>query len=152
METAGMTFYSPNTVAGYPAYYQGPDFDRHWFSSNTVLSRYKLIESFITGRNRISGNNNLLYITFDIVSYAENLSNPSNAVELVSQMADYLYPESINEERRNYFVEFLLTGYPDYYWSGEWSNYINTGDNSVVKARLDALVTAMVNAAEFQLS
>ena len=35
--------------------YQGPNFDRSWFSSNTIVARYKTIESFITGKNKILG-------------------------------------------------------------------------------------------------
>jgi hypothetical protein len=151
MQTAGMNFFSPDSVAGYPAHYQEPDFDRHWFSSNTVLSRYKLIESFITGRDRISGNNNLLFISFDIVNYVSNLNNPSNATSLVTEMTDNLFPESIDDDRKTYFAEFLLEGYPSYYWTDAWNLYASTGDDTVVKGRLDALVTAMINAPEFQL-
>ena len=51
----------------------------------------------------------------------------------------------------NYFVNFLIDGYNEYYWSSEWGKYVNTGDTSVIKTRLDDLVIALVNAAEFQL-
>ena len=51
---AGMNFYAPDTVAGYPAIYQSPNFDRQWFSSNTLLSRYRLIECLIPGRNKLA--------------------------------------------------------------------------------------------------
>ena len=40
----GMNIFSPDTVAGYPSDYQGPDYDRSWFSSNTIVARYKTIE------------------------------------------------------------------------------------------------------------
>ena len=47
--------FAPDSVAGYPADYQEPDFDRQWFSSVTIIARYKYIESFVTGKNLIAG-------------------------------------------------------------------------------------------------
>ena len=147
-----MILFSPDSVAGYPAHYQSPDYDRHWFSSNTILGRYKLIESLISGRNNL-GNNSLIYAQLDIVNYVKNhITNPSDAIALITELSDLLYPESIDETRKNYFSENLLEGYPAYYWSTTWEEYLNSNDSSVVKSRLDALITAMINAAEFQLS
>ncbi|MFT5383222.1 MAG: hypothetical protein ACI8VT_001130, partial [Saprospiraceae bacterium] len=39
---AGFDIFRPSVVAGYPAYYQQPDFNRTWFSSNSIIPRYKL--------------------------------------------------------------------------------------------------------------
>ena len=150
--SSGLILFSPDSVAGYPAHYQSPDYDRHWFSSNTILGRYKLIESLISGRNNL-GNNSLIYAQLDIVNYVKNhITNPSDAIALITELSDLLYPESIDETRKNYFSENLLEGYPAYYWSTTWEEYLNSNDSSVVKSRLDALITAMINAAEFQLS
>ena len=63
--------FSPDSVAGYPAHYQEPDFDRHWFSSTTIVSRYKLIESLIAGRNKIFPNAPI-FSQIDMVSFLEN--------------------------------------------------------------------------------
>ena len=45
----------------------------------------------------------------------------------------------------------MLDGYDEGYWHSAWNHYMNSGDDSTVKSRLDSLVIAMVNAAEFQL-
>lgn len=148
---AGMEFYNPDSVAGYPAYYQEPGFDRNWFSSNTLIGRYKLIESLIEGKNTITAGN--IYAQLDTVVFVKNkIGNASDPNLLVTEMADLLYPESIDTDRTNYFKSFLVDeGFPDYYWSGVWSKYINDNDDVTVRTRLNALVIAMVNAAEFQL-
>jgi uncharacterized protein (DUF1800 family) len=150
-KAAGMEFYNPDSVAGYPAYYQEPGFDRNWFSSNTLIGRYKLIESLIEEKNTITSGN--IYASLDTVLYVKNnITNPSNPNDLVSEMADLLYPESIDTDRVNYFKSFLVEeGYQDYYWTGVWNKYIGDNDDVTVKSRLNALVIAMVNAAEFQL-
>lgn len=148
---AGMDLYNPDTVAGYPAYYQQPNFDRYWFSSNTLIGRYRLIESLIEGRNTISGGD--IYAKIDTVIFVKNkIANASDPDLLVSEIANLLYPESIDTDRINYFKNYLVDeGFPNYYWTNAWLQYINTDDETTVRTRLDALIIAMVNAAEFQL-
>ena len=149
--SAGMPFFSPDTVAGYPAHYQEPYFDRHWFSSTTIVSRYKLIESLIAGRNKIT-TNALILTQIDSVYFVENnIENPGSISDLVSELATYLYPEEIETSRRDYFIQIALDGYEEYYWSLSWGSYLNDGDDVIVRNRLNALISTMVNAAEFQL-
>ncbi|WP_298530371.1 DUF1800 family protein [uncultured Algibacter sp.] len=148
---AGMDFYNPEVVAGYPAYYQEPNFDRHWFSSNTIIGRYRLIESLVEGKNTINSGD--MYASLDTVLFVKNqISNASDPNLLISEMADLLYTESIDTDRINYFKSFLLDqGFPDYYWTTTWNSYLSNSDDITVRTRLDALVIAMINAAEFQL-
>lgn len=148
---AGMEFFNPDSVAGYQAYYQEPGFDRNWFSSNTIIGRYKLIESLVEGKNTISGGN--IYAQLDTVAFVKNkIANASDPNLLVTEIADLLYPESIDTDRTIYFKRFLVDeGFPDYYWTGVWSQYLNDDDDITVRTRLNALIIAMVNAAEFQL-
>jgi uncharacterized protein (DUF1800 family) len=147
---AGMDFFNPDSVAGYPANYQEPDYDRHWFSSNTLIARYKMIESLIYERNTISGGNT--FAGLDTVQFVDNnIQNPADSESLVTEIAELLYPESIDELRVYYFESILLDSYDKDYWTSAWNLYKNSGDNVTVKSRLDALIIAMVNAAEFQL-
>ena len=97
-----MNPFSPETVAGYPGDYQTPDFDRSWFSSNTVISRYKLIECFISGKNKISSPNTNIWVLFNSVDYVHNSGNfsfASDAQTLVTEISELLYCESIDQSR-----------------------------------------------------
>ena len=148
---AGMNVFAPDTVAGHPAVYQSPDFDRHWFSSSTILARYRLIECLITGRNKLGGNG-FFGSELDTVSFVENTSaNPGNIYYLVDEIANILYPNPIDQDRVDYFAELILEGYPSYYWTDTWDEYLSTGENTIVKTRLDLLIGAMINAPEYQL-
>ena len=148
---AGMNVFAPDTVAGYPAIYQSPDFDRHWFSSSTILARYRLIECLITGRNKLGGNG-FFGSELDTVAFVENTSaNPGNIYYLVDEIANILYPNPIDQDRVDYFAELILEGYPSYYWTDTWDEYLSTGENTIVKTRLDLLIGAMINAPEYQL-
>lgn len=148
-KASGMEFFNPDSVAGYPAYYQEPSFDRNWFSSNTIIGRYTLIHSIL--------NFNYIHTEFDTVSFVENKIEADKAEDpntLVSAISNLLFPENIDTDRVNYFKTFLIEDSDDYYWTGAWLQYINTrndNDKNTVKTRLDALISAMVNAAEFQL-
>lgn len=154
-KASGMGLYNPDSVAGYPAYYQEPSFDRNWFSSNTLIGRYKIIESFILGRNTLVNSTPKIYATLDTIAFIENnIIVPSNPFNIVEEISELLYPESIDLDRLFYFKDFLTEGFSDYYWTSAWTQYQNTKseiDKTAVKTRLDALITAMVNAPEFQL-
>ena len=148
---AGMGIFAPDTVAGYPANYQSPDFDRQWFSSNTLLARYRLIECLISGRNKLA-TNGLIGTELNCVDFVELMSsNPAEIYSLVIEIAELIYPYYIDDERISYFAQIILDGYPSYYWNDSWHQYLSTNDTSVVKIRLENLITAMFNAPENQL-
>jgi hypothetical protein len=88
----------------------------------------------------------------DTVAFVENnIQSPGIISDLVSELADYLYSEEIGSSRRDYFIQLTLDGYEEYYWTISWNDYLSTGDDVIVRNRLNALVTGMVNAGEFQL-
>ncbi len=149
---SGFNFFSPDTVAGYPAHYQEPDFDRHWFSSTTIINRYQMMPSLILGKNVSTGGKARIGVELDTITFAKNnISEPSNPITLVTELSELLYTESIDDERINYFKENLLDGYEDFYWSKTWNDYLNNDDDTSVRNRLNELIIAMVNAPEFQL-
>jgi uncharacterized protein (DUF1800 family) len=160
----GMGIFAPDTVAGYPADYQAPMFDRAWFTSNNIIARYNLMGSLLQGRNLIAGpqmnnNGNTYYIdifsNLDIVDHIkQNISIPSDQYVIVTELSELMYCESIDNSRKDYFMEFLVpAGFPIYYWGDVWNSYLSGDEDDalVVKNRLEQLVIKMVNAAEFQL-
>ena len=82
---------------------------------------------------------------------SEHIQNPSNINDLVTELSNYLFPESIEQERIQYFVDIVLEDYEEYYWTGAWNMYVNDGDDVIVRTRLNSLIASMVNSAEFQL-
>ena len=148
---AGFMFFAPDSVAGYPAYFQSPDFDRNWFVSNTIIARYKLITSLITGRDKIITNANIRTALDLPVFVKDNMTNASSSNTLVTDLTNYLFIEPVDSSRIDYFENLLLDGYAPYYWTGAWNSYLSSNDDTIVKERLNALVTALINAPEFQL-
>ena len=147
---AGFNMFSPDSVAGYPSDYQGPSYDRQWFTSVSIIARYKYIDSFINGKNLITGGGRFDSIVDSIVYVQSVVSNPYDAKTIVTEIALYLYPESIYEDRINYFKVILTGTLGDSYWTGAWADYIG-GDDTTARIRLNELLIAMVNAPEFQI-
>jgi uncharacterized protein (DUF1800 family) len=147
---AGYYMFAPDSVAGYPPDYQGPDYDRHWFVSPTIVARYKFIKCFINGRNMFVNRGKFKSVINSNKYINEVVSNPYDASTVVREITDYLYPESIDEDRINHFKTFLTDGTKDSYWTEAWSDY-KAGDGSTSRLRLNEFLIAVTNAAEFQL-
>jgi uncharacterized protein (DUF1800 family) len=151
---ANMILFDPDNVAGHPAYYQSPSFDKNWISSSTLIARYRLGESLLDGFNRISGNANIrakINIS-DVIKNGNLISNASDAYTLTAELCNALFAQVPDADRINYFMNsFLLQGLEDYYWSSAWSSYLSKNDNSVVEPRLKLLVSKMLSAPESQV-
>jgi uncharacterized protein (DUF1800 family) len=177
----GMNIFSPASVAGYPADYQPPAFDKAWFNSNNIIARYNTILSFIggtynsdnygNGQNRIQGiqttNSGYQYYAriwthFDATNFIEStISDPYNADKIVRELSELFYTENIDANRIAYFVKFLIQdNEPNYVWYDAWEAYKTTSGSTqedaaiFIKNRLsgqDGLLPKMINAAEFQL-
>lgn len=153
--TSGMDLFSPSTVAGYAAYYQAPNYSKYWFDASTIISRYKLIESFINNRNAVQGTNRSIQAPLDVVAFFANstiFTNRPDPTVVVQDLVDHLFPENIDQNRLTYFVNdiFLGAGMMAYNWTSAWNDYLITNDDSVVRPRLEDLFIALVNAPEFQ--
>ena len=150
---AGMTFFSPDSVAGYPAYYQEPDFSRNWFNGSTLIARYKQPEILLTG-NRILASGNNGGVQLDIVDFVANsgvFSDPGNAQTLVTEFLHYLLPETALSMRLSYYYFSFLDGLSPINWQFEWANYVNTGNDSAVKIPLETLFKLVISSQEYGL-
>tara|TARA_B100000809_G_scaffold252838_2_gene288041 strand:+ start:23776 stop:25479 length:1704 start_codon:yes stop_codon:yes gene_type:complete len=138
-------FYPPS-VAGFPSNYENPDYDKFWFNSATIISRYNLADVLL--------NANKTKVTFYVTTFVENnVSDPFNPTTLVSELVELMFPEAIDADRLNYFVsDILLEGgetTPEM-WSDEWNVYKNSGNNSGVESVLKPLFRALLWSQEFQ--
>ena len=151
---ANMMLFNPENVAGHPAYYQAPGFDKNWISATNLISRYRLGESLLDGYNRISGNSTIITkINISTVIKDGNIISVANdPYILTSELCNALFAQNPNSDRVNYFMNsFLLQGLATFYWTNAWDDYIATGVNSVVESRLKLLVTNILRAPESQM-
>ena len=151
---ANMILFNPENVAGHPAYYQAPDFDKSWISASTLISRYRLGESLLDGKNRISGNATIItQINISTVIKTSNIISVANdPYILTSELCNALFAQNPDTNRVNHFMNsFLLQGLATFYWTNAWDEFIATGVNTVVESRLKLLVTNILRAPESQM-
>lgn len=155
MQQQGMELYEPVDVAGYPAYYQEPGFQRNWISSSTLAYRYKFAEDLIKviRRRNVAGKFQL-----DVLAYVDNpqhITNPGDAARLVKELAEDLLPRPLSQHRYDYLLHrVLLDNLSLKNWEMEWQQYKRYGTGtqaSGVRSQLEKLLVAMMQTPDYQL-
>jgi uncharacterized protein (DUF1800 family) len=154
LKKANMLLFDPENVAGHPAYYQQPDFDKNWISGSSLIARYRLGESLVDGKNRIEGNTDInakINLT-EVLRFSNVVTVVDDPYILTSELCKALFGQEPDAERINYFMNtFLLQGQPPIDWTALWGYYLAVNFNSVVDLRLNALLTNLLKAPEAQL-
>jgi uncharacterized protein (DUF1800 family) len=144
----------PPNVAGWPAYYQLPQFNELWINSDTYPKRNQFTDQMLlTGYTR-GGRN----IRIDPTIFAKSLPNPGDPNLLISDSITYLFRLPLIQASRDQLkVDILLSGQTsDFYWTNAWNAYIaNPGDMTnanIVRTRLRDLYQYLMKLAEYQLA
>jgi len=142
----------PPSVAGWPAYYQIPDFYELWISTATLPARGGYTDSLVTGIR--SGG---VRFAVDAIAYARTVSDPSDPHKLIDEMSKHLFPIELTANQKEYLLgNVLIPGLPEYEWTAEWNTYVSDPNNAqkreAVAAKLNTLLKFMMRMAEFQLA
>lgn len=142
------------TVSGWKAYYQEPAYYQNWINANTIQKRAVFLTSLVNGFT-VSGT----AIKIDGIAFIQQF--PTADIQLPGQVVDifvrYLLsldlPQTYKDELK---VQSLLSGQvTDSYWTTAWNNFVTTPTNATyrttVNNKLKALITAIIELAEFQL-
>ena len=152
LQIMGIDFYKPEDVAGFPAYFQEPNYNRNWITSTNLAYRYYMIWPFIEG---VKNDNDEVLAQIDIVGWVsntDNISNPADPTILINELTSGLFASELPPERTDYFlVTVFLEGLPLYYWTNEWAAYLSSGNNEIVKALLNRLLWGLMQSPEAQL-
>jgi len=153
-EMSGFDILHPDSVAGYGAYYQEPFYQRNWFNTATLISRYKIGDMFLQGHSLLSWSS-LGGVQLDIVDFIENggaISVPADADTLVSELLSYVFAIYPDTDRYDYYLnDVFLDGVPAFDWTEDWNDYLTSGNPNTVKIPLERLFKTIVYSAEYQL-
>lgn len=153
MESQGMDLYEPFEVAGYSAYHQTPVYNRNWISANYLAYRYIYSEHILEKMNEEGNPKSFGWL--DVIAFVENtenVANPADANQLVTDLVTYMLPEDISAERLDYFLNgILLDGLSTEMWTLEWESYQTSGDDTAVRMQIESLVRAIIQSPEYQL-
>jgi uncharacterized protein (DUF1800 family) len=149
----GQELGNPPSVAGWPAYYQVPQFHQLWINSNSLPDRNLFSDTLIgSGFTK-----NSKKIVINVLQFTESLQNASDPVNLINQVENILLQYPLSDAVKLYLkVNFLLSGQDsDSYWTTAWNNYLanpaNSSNKTIVQSRLQNLYKYLMNMAEYQL-
>lgn len=146
----------PPNVAGWQAYYQEPEFDKLWISSDTLPKRNQFTDRMVNygfGRNGKK-------IGIDVLAFAGRLPHPEDPDRLIADAVKTLYSVELPaEELQLMKTGILLSGLvgmaSDHYWTNAWQNLQLKPDDkanrNAVTAKLKALFRHLMNEPEYQL-
>lgn len=150
----GQEIGDPPNVAGWPAYYQEPQYYEMWINSDSLPKRNSMCDSMIyTGYQRFGFTTKI-----NTVAFVEQFTSPQDPNLLINQITKLLYPLDISQTSKDSLkVSFLLSGQTsDYYWTDAWNAYkanpTNTASKTAVETRIQGLLKYLMGQAEFQLS
>lgn len=148
MNSTEMAIHSHPTVAGWKAFYQGPQYDKLWINSVSLPLRQLYANRFVNGYN-----NNGFLLKIDVIAFAASLDNPLNPDDLIAGIGRIIFAQPLTEEQVVALKDILIPGLPDFEWTVEYGEYL-AGDESLESAvdnKLRTLIGAMVNMPEFHL-
>jgi uncharacterized protein (DUF1800 family) len=150
---AGQNIGDPPSVAGWPAYYQSPQFYELWVTTDTLPKRNQFSDIMIGNGYTRNGKK----IVIDAVGFTATLPNPGDPNMLINDVLEIVYQIDISQASKNQLKkDFLLSGQDqDYYWTNAWSAYVanpTTANFNIVNSRLRGLYKYFMNLAEYQLS
>jgi uncharacterized protein (DUF1800 family) len=138
----------PPNVAGWPAYYQEPNYYRLWIDAETYPKRLKFAETLVNGVG-VSG------VFVNALDWTKTLSTPQNVTQLIDDALESLYAVAISPTFKARLKGILLSGQTnDSYWTTAWNEFIanpTAVNRSVVETRLLAFYRAIVIRPEFNL-
>ena len=141
----------PPNVAGWPAYYQVPQFSELWINSDTLPKRSRLTDLLI-GNGYTSGG---VTLNIDPIAFVQTLSNPDDPNVIVQESAQRLFAVTPTAAQTAFLKETLIPGLPDYEWGIEWASYLSDPTNATVikpiKTKLQALFGLLLRMPEYQL-
>lgn len=138
----------PPSVAGWPAYYQIPQYHELWINSDTLPNRNKVTD-YISMVGYTVGSYKL---KISPGRFADQFSSVSDPKAFINDMVEFLFTLDVNQDQLDFMRSILLGGQTqDYYWTNEWTAY-KAGTANSAEIKLAQLFKYMMGLAEYQLS
>jgi uncharacterized protein (DUF1800 family) len=143
----------PPNVAGWPAYYQEPQYYEMWINSDTLPKRMALaVQLSTTGYNR--GDYKMI---LDALAFTAKIPNASDPNKLIDNLLELLLPMGVSASVKPILKTTLLNGQTsDYYWTDAWNAYKANNNDLINKNycnnQLKLVISFIFNLAEFQLN
>lgn len=128
---SGMFLCNPPNVAGWPAYYQTPQYHQLWLNSDTLPKRIQYTVAMLVGLPYRGGGK----LQADVIAFASSCSDPSDPDKLIQESIDMMYAMDISSTHKEGLKKSTLLFGQDqnYYWTNAWNDYINNPTDAAKK-------------------
>lgn len=142
----------PPNVSGWPAYYQLPQYDKHWISTNSLPFRLQYADLMLA--NGIPTDNHVA--PFDVIETTKLIPDADDPNVLIDSAIKWLYGIEVSQGVKLVLKSILLSGQlTDYYWTNAWVQYLDDPDNpmkrNIVQQRLLGFYYYLVHLEEHHL-
>ncbi len=153
MAAKGLEIADPPSVSGWPAYYQAPQFDKAWITTDTISSRATTSDSMIFWGFWVDNNTQ---VSADLVAFVEELDHPEDPKLLLEDLIDLLLGMPLGASEIEELKTILLSGErADFYWTNAWNDFKDNPGNMeyklTVETRLKSMFQRLLQRGEFQL-
>ncbi|MBS1622388.1 MAG: DUF1800 domain-containing protein [Bacteroidetes bacterium] len=147
----GQEIGSPPTVAGWPAYYEDPLFDKEWLTSG-IFGQAVWIDKVTT----LDRTNPEETIHLDLISFVKALSNPADSIQWLAETTDLLYALPPGEAPMKYLQKLADTSHEcKGSWNEVWAKYIQAPENEAlsteIKKRLRDIFQNLLTYPEYKI-
>jgi uncharacterized protein (DUF1800 family) len=149
----GLEIGDPPSVAGWPSYYQTPQYDKAWITTDTIVTRAQTTDSMLYWGFWVT---NDIQIKADIVAFIKTFNNSANPNTLIDEASALLLGLPLSQSQHDSLKSILLSGQQsDSYWSNAWSNYLSNEANqeykNIVLTRLQSMFQRLLQTGEYHL-
>lgn len=153
MGNQGMEEADPPNVAGWPAYYQAPSYDKYWITTDTISNRALTTDSLIFWGFWIADGS---LIPVDLIGFLKVLDNPSDPNLMLKEASKLIHGIEPSDKSFAKLKALLLSGQQtDSYWTSAWNQLMESPDNSeyrmVVESRLKSTFQQLLQFGEAHL-
>ncbi len=151
MGDLGLELGDPPNVAGYPAWYQQPGYDKLWITTSTIAPRGLTTDSIVYWGLW----NYVEPIAMDVLAFAKKMDRPEDPNELIREILLLVHGIPLTEVQFNNLKSILLSGNDDAYWTQAWNEYLADPNDeiksAIVRERLQWTLENLLQMAETQL-
>ena len=141
------------SVAGWPAYYQTPTYDKNWATANTIALRALRTDSLIYWGFWTPGR----LLNIDVLSFTASFERADDPNHLIEDLLEFLLGHNDPDPSLVQNLKgILLSGQADdSYWTVAWVNYVSDPGSATftntVENRLKSLYQRILQLPEFHL-
>jgi len=150
---------NPPNVAGWPAYWQTPQFYEMWINAMTVPRRNQYTNRLISEYGHgIDAKGVRYHLKIDTIAWAQSLpaATAADCTLLIAEMTKLLLPFPLTSKQLEFLKDTLLPGLPNFEWTVEWQEFLATPNDmakrNAVDSKLRAVVRQIMGLAEYHLA